>query len=304
MKKGLDVGPMMESIVDQIQAALEPVHEPKALAPLMDNNALDPWDDTVEGTVQAAFPLLKIAYENSKGKPDDCAVGQLFNSATGEVKDVAKFIWLNTKSGNVLRKPYDPKAEQQAPILCKSNNGMVPTGGVEPMPGPCRRKLGTKIIDACPKLKWMPDPKNPGKQVPPECSGHCIMLGYDLEGDVPFLFVVKRTALKHFRALKTRMRALKGAMADRERPDIPGFLRTPVTISSKKVGIYFEPNFDILMGAEHRVPVEWAEAMKEQAALWSSQLDRLDMDDVTDADVESPAANGDSFQVMPNGEVL
>jgi hypothetical protein len=288
-----------------VEGAIESTPKgPANLAPLMVDDGVDPWDDTVEGTVTSMLPIVKIAYENSKNKPDGAAIGELFNAATGEVMDEIKFIWLSTRANNFYRKKYDPTAQAQEPIICKSANGMTPTGGAAPLTGPCRRKVGNVIVDTCPLLKWQDDPERPGKRKPPACFAACPMLCFDCATASPFIFTPARTGMKHFRALKTRMRALKGQMTDRAHPGIPGFLRTPILLRTRKAGIYFEPSFDILISPEDRAPVEWGEALMSQMEAWKAQLARMDPDDITDADVESPSGDPDSFQVEPDGSMM
>lgn len=261
-----------------------------SLAPLPDYEM--PWDDSVEQTVKPKFPLIKIAYENSKGLPEDCPKGMLFNNLTGEVFEKKLVLLLYATTCNILQHKYDPNAEQQAPIICKSIDGRVPSGGSDPLQGPCRRRRGGQMTNVCPKLQWTEVPG--GKNIPPECNATYVLLLWDLDTDVPCIMGgIKKKAVQEFEALKSHMTYKMHQMIDPENPQIPPNLLTPIELSTKVEGIYFLPDFKLMIGQDHRVGKEYAEKIMPQVKLLISQMKALDPDYITDADQASPSNGSD-----------
>lgn len=224
--------------------------EPRALAPSMD----DPWDETADEFLPDKLPNMKIGYPNSKDKPENLSDGHLYNNLTGtdygmEVEAVV--LWIEGVRQGLWPRQY---AEDNR-YVCNSDNGLEPTGGTEPLEGPCRRRViekltkKSRLIDVCPKLQWQDGEE--GERIPPECTTYFPMLLYLPAYGEAVIFRPHNEASGEVRSLKSMLKMLKGKMEpDPRHPDLPVNYRTTIKINimrkRSKKGSYFVPK--ILIG--------------------------------------------------------
>ena len=205
----------------------------------------DPWDDRVDQTSGDILPAVKIAYAESRDKPDDCPVGQLYNQATGETfKDGVRFLWLATRMSGGWKPKYSPGEKEQKPAYCVSCDGVNPSGGVRMQAGPCRKLINGQWVAVCPKLAWTPDPNNPGRDLPPECADYYTMLCWDLGSSQAFVYAIKRTGVKWFRRLKTAVKTSKAKMMH-PTASMPPTMATPIKMTTFAEKTWYSPKFEI-----------------------------------------------------------
>jgi hypothetical protein len=270
------------------------VPDPGLSPVLASEQALEtPWDDRVEGDMPDKIPMLKIAYENSKDLPADCPKGSLFCNLTGEVRptwDVV-LMWVATKRAWMHKFGKEGDA---SPVRCYSEDGYAPAGGVERQPGPCMLRGDKGWAPHCPKAQWTETPS--GKE-PPACPMQFSMLLWDLTNDLPVLFNVKRKGAASFAVLKSQLKYSARMFADKAAPDVPAYFFVPITIGTKKEGIYFLPTFEIPKDPKKAVLTAKARMIYEISGDLKNAVTRMTVQETTETDAASLGEYGSNGHV-------
>ena len=225
--------------------------EQKDLIQVPDGLMEDPWDDRVDDATGGGLPIIKIAYPNSKGLPEDFPTGHMFNTITSEdLGTELEIVWLASVPGNGMF-PEDFSVDNK--LLCSSNDGVVPCGdGEDPQPGPCKVRSEGHWVAKCPYLKWREHEKT-GERQPPRCDQTVTLVLWDLAHQSPALMSVKKKALSSLGRLKNELKYRKGELKHPDFPQLPVNFRWPVKITLKqekgKKGTYWLPIFNIVKTA-------------------------------------------------------
>ncbi len=235
------------------------------------------WDDPAEEFMGPKIPILKAVQSGTENAPGGSVEGQFFNSATGEVYDNPEALLIYVGRPRMANyKPYTPGVKK--PLTCSSSNGVEPDGGDAPLPGPCRKKVGNRWVEVCPKAKW--DGDNP-----PECSMLYTALLWILGKEDAVVYTFKRTSIKALRTVLTQRRAQMEALLDKDNQDVhPKFL-VPVKLYTEKRANYYEVKMDLLTDEKHRVPADYARSVMGMTKDFVSQLNEMTTDEITETNV-------------------
>lgn len=245
-----------------------------ALAPLDDMT-----DDVTRGALGSRMPILKIAYAESKGKPEECIPGQLFNTFTGSFAHHFDVVFLGIHTRQSWMPPYSGSDVMQQ-AYCKSNDGISPSSGTDMQDGPCRKKRrGVRgWFTACPKLEWGKHPQT-GKNLPPECNTLLTCVLYELGEQIPVLFTAKKYAGKVLGQFCDRLQLAAMKAYKAEAPKVPGTAYLKVRVSAQPYKTYFIPKFEIL---PERLTDEEAATVASYADELRTMAKAMDTDEVAD----------------------
>jgi hypothetical protein len=208
--------------------------------------------------VPVKIPVAKIEYlanEAIQREHPDFKEG-LFSINIGEQLPVLTVALVGLRYGRLLwPKEFDPKSPDRDP-LCKSDDGITPSGGLEcpksaytapnGLPAcvicneagiPLRNSTG-RYIPACEFSKW-----GTGRETPP-CREFFTLLLYEHTLNLPLVFSIKGTGIKHISQLRMDMIRFQ-----RELPENivhPPAAYTKIEISVLKVQRWYEPIFKIV----------------------------------------------------------
>lgn len=242
--------------------------------------AFDPeWEDPADDFLGPKIPILKAVQSGTEDAPDGSTEGVFFNTVTGQVYENPTALLLYVARPRMaLYKPYTPGVKK--PLTCSSSNGIHPDGGDAPLPGPCRKKVGGRWVDACPKCTWDGDK-------PPECSTLYTALLWIMGKEDTVMHTFKRTSVKALRGVLSKRRQMTEALMDKENPDIhPKFL-VPVKLYTERKANYFEVKMELLTDEGHRVPADYARGVMGLTKGFVDQLNQMTTDEITETNVSS-----------------
>jgi hypothetical protein len=249
--------------------------KPMSVSPAYDSM----WDDPVEDFIGPKIPMLKAAQGGTENMPLEAKEGEFFNTATGEVyQNPAVLMLYIGKPRQALYKPYQVGVKK--PLTCSSSDGIMPDGGDGMLPGPCRKKVGGRWIDACPKCSWG------NKNEPPECTTLYTALLWILGSEQVVVHTFKRTSVKALRAVLTQRKAMSEKIVDKDSPDIhPKFL-APVKMYTERRANYHEVKLELLLDEGSRVPADYARNVMELTKGFVEQLDSMSTAEITETEAE------------------
>lgn len=239
----------------------------------------DPFADFGDAASQipSKLPVCKIEYlasESTQREHPDWVEGK-FSINIGEQLEKLTAGLIGMRYGRVLwPEDFDPKAPERDP-LCRSDNGLWPSGGTECPKSdvkatvngqaipvcvhfdetgkPVRSQSG-RYVPACPLAKWG------DRHQAPICKDGFVLLLWEHTLNIPMVFTVKGTGIKHISQLKVDMIRFQ-----RELPEslhYPPAAYCKLEISILKVQRWYEPQFTIV-GTFDEVSVEMnADAMQ------------------------------------------
>ena len=207
------------------------------------------------------FPVFKLEYladpQTLKDHPDWKA-GK-FSCTLGEQLDSLIVCLLGMKFYRICWPPnFDAKNIDREP-LCKSEDGLIPSGGkkspltdfkakingvdspvcvhMDPDGKPAR-DLNGRYLPACPYALWGANSE------PPQCKEVFGLLVYEHTLNIPGLLAVKSTGIKHLSNLFGQFELFKKQVKDKK--NVPIKARAKVEIVSVSKGRWFEPAFRII----------------------------------------------------------
>lgn len=214
----------------------------------------------VQDSLGSSLPIIRLEHAmGNKAQQHGLQRGLLTNMATMEQVPSMRIVSLAVKMQRIFfPEEYDPSEADPQP-LCMSLDGKSAHHGKD-----CdaqRNGLRPGLPCAtCQYTKWR---EEGGKRKKPLCAETYVMLGYDVEGNVPVVFPFKRTAIKSFRAAHAQMqtKGMKWGLG------LPLALRhCSVSFVVKPVGVknYYVPGFD-----------DWRQVPLDDAAGYASMLSAL-----------------------------
>lgn len=248
--------------------------------------SIQAWDEGTDSIVPTKMPFLKIAHNQSEDRPAEAKLGWIYNNLTGEARPTWKVALLAVRTPNVMyAQPYVPGSRPQP--LCKSNDGVLPNGGTEPQPGPCRMLMNGRKVPACPMLRWGEDER--GNRIIPRCQSQYVMLLFDLETYTPAIMTVKKGGKATYEKLHATLRYQRLKLADKEHPEIPVECLVPVEIStvSMKNGLYYLPSLRLLTGQEDRIGLALARELVEFQRDLRGQFIQMDAAEIGSTGLEA-----------------
>ncbi len=223
----------------------------------------DPFAEFGEAStqLQVKIPIVKIEYLASKNvqqEHPDWKRG-LFSLSIGEQLDHLQVGLIGLRYGRVcFLSDFDPNNPNAEPD-CKSDNGIVPAASIEnPLTDqlctingdkihvcvhcdeygtPARNRAG-KYLVACPYARWS-DRKNA-----PKCHDFFTLLLWEHQLNLPLIYTVKGTGIKHLNQLHMDMiRAIREIPEDTKYPP-SSYIK--IEIRSMAVSSWIEPQFKIV----------------------------------------------------------
>lgn len=261
--------------------------EPSAVALPADAGMTQAWDEEVDGIARGAIPQLKIAHPNCEDLPSGSFFGGIYNNLSGETKESWKVVLMAASVRNSLMPTYVRGSKEGA--ICKSKNGITPTGGSEQLEGPCRVKMPNgRYVETCPMLQWKEGPK--GEKIKPSCMTQYTLLLIDLETMEPAIFNAKRAGTKTFEKLVSALKYSRLKLVDKENPTIPVECFVPIKLSTVPKDNYWLPTMDLMVDSKDRIDLGTARVLAEMQPGMKQLLAQLDPDDVVV--VDEPSGNG------------
>ena len=257
---------------DQTTSIARPLSDPMA--------NLGPHADQVP----IKFPVIKIEYlaiPETKQLHPDWQPGK-FSISIGEQLDHLELALLAIRYGRMKWPPnFDPKNPDVDPE-CKSDNGLVPSGGslfplsdirgtfngeksplcvyIDEENTPTRDQIG-RYIPACKFAQWGP------KNEPPQCKEFFGLFVWEHQLNIPALFTIKSTGIKHLSDLRTQFASYQQTIKFIPKHPITAYAKIKVDILNK--GRWYEPYFkivdtfsdpDVLVNvaaiAQYRLPID------------------------------------------------
>ena len=225
-----------------------------------------PLADPMSGLGQHAdqipleFPVIKIEYlaiPETKQLHPDWQAGK-FSISIGEQLDHLEIALLALRYGRIKWPDnFDPKNPDTEPE-CKSDNGLVPVGGslfplsdirgtfageksplcvyIDDQNQPTRDQIG-RYIPACKFAQWGV------KNEPPLCKEFFGLFVWEHQINIPALFTVKSTGVKHLGDLRTQFARYQQTIKFNPKHPITAYAKIKVECLDK--GRWYEPYFKI-----------------------------------------------------------
>ena len=234
--------------------------KPGAIAPK--SYFQNPFSDFGDAASQipSKLPVCKIEYlasESTLREHPDWVEGK-FSINIGEQLDSLTAGLIGMRYGRVLwPEDFDPKAPDRDP-LCRSDNGLWPSGGTQCPKSDVKATVNGQIVPVCVHFDETGKPvrSQSGRYVPacplakwgerrqaPACKDGFILLLWEHTLNIPLVFTVKATGIKHISQLKVDMIRFQ-----RELPEsitFPPAAYCKLHITALKVQRWYEPVFTI-----------------------------------------------------------
>ena len=225
-----------------------------------------PFSDPLKGFGEAAnqipskVPVARIEYlatpQTTQDHPD-WKRGK-FSINIGEQLNHLEACILGIKFSRMLWPDFEPNDQYPEP-LCKSDNGLWPTGGIESPKTSTTHKFNGESRPVCVAFlaDGQPSRNATGKFIPvcpyaqfgqnheaPTCKEVFTIALFEHQLNIPLLFTIKSTGIKHLSDM--RMKLLNFEREFKGKIEYPITLYAKFHIQSIPVKNWFEPHFEIV----------------------------------------------------------
>ncbi|MDZ7721693.1 MAG: hypothetical protein U5R06_02410 [candidate division KSB1 bacterium] len=209
--------------------------------------------------IPSKVPVARIEYlatDQTKQDHPEWQRGK-FSINIGEQLDHLEACILGIKYSRMLWPPFDPDDKNPEP-LCKSDNGLWPTGGLESPKTSTTHKFDAENHPVCVAFMadGQPSRNATGKFIPvcpyamfgqnreaPTCKEVFTIALFEHQLNIPVLFTVKSTGIKHLSDM--RMALINFEREFKGKREHPITLYAKLIIKSIPVKNWFEPHFEI-----------------------------------------------------------
>ena len=222
----------------------------------------DPFSEFGDAASQvpSKLPVVKIEYlasESTQREHLDWQEGK-FSINIGEQLDKLVVALIGLRYGRILwPEDFDPKNPDKEP-LCRSDNGLTPSGGLECPKTDVKARVGGDQIPVCMHFDESGKPvrSQTGRYVPacpfaqwgakneaPPCKEFFTLLLWEHTLNIPLIYIVKGTGIKHISQLRMDMMRFQ-----RELPEdiaLPPAAYCQIHVTTRKVQRWYEPQFQV-----------------------------------------------------------